>query len=162
SKGNATAGATSYSFTANYGDQVTCTITNSRKAQVKLVKNLVPTTDGGKFDLTIGGTTFTNGGNGFGNTGTTGFVNVSTGSLTVSEAGHTGTSLSDYDAQINCDSSKGNATAGATSYSFTANYGDQVTCTITNHRLPQLKVVKSLVPSSDGGLFNLKIDSQTF
>src|SRR5207248_1887003 len=141
SKGNATAGATSYSFSAAYGDQVTCTITNSRKAQVKLVKNLVPTTDGDKLDLTIGGTTFTNGGNGFGNTGTTGFVNVTTASPTVTDTRSLHDALPIYDAQINCDSSKGNATAGATSYSFSAAYGDQVTCTITNSRKAQVKLV---------------------
>src|SRR5205809_1074310 len=40
--------------------------------------------------------------------------------------------------------------------------GDKEDCTITNHRLPRLEVVKSLVPAGDAGLFNLEVDVQTF
>src|SRR5436190_603600 len=144
----------------NYGDVITCTFTNHRLPQLKLAKTTDPTSDSGTFDLSAGAQTFTNTGAGYGNGQDTGFHNVPQGSLTVSEAGHAPSSLSDYDSSVSCNSGK-NGAAG-TSHTFTANYGDVITCTFTNHRLPRLEVVKSLVPAGDAGLFNLKIDGQTF
>src|SRR5439155_1744453 len=94
----------------------------------------------------------------------TGFLNVATGSHTVSETGHGTTSLSDYDSSVSCDNGDAN-TAPAESRSLaTSNpaYCHKRTCTTTNHQLPQLKVVKSLVPSGDGGLFNLMNDSSSY
>ena len=132
SKGSADPG-TSLNISVTYGDKVTCTFTNNRKPQVKLVKLLSPTSDGGKFDLTIGATTYDNGGAGYGHNGTTGFVNVAVGSITVSESAHTGTNLSDYTSKIECNSSKGSANPG-TSHTFSVAYGDQVTCNVTNTR----------------------------
>ena len=34
-----------------------------------------------------------------------------------------------------------------------------MTCTITNSKIPVIKVIKALVPDSDSGLFDLQIDS---
>src|SRR5439155_8923134 len=89
------------------GDKVTCTITNKRKPQVKLVKALVPTNDTGKFDFTIGAAGFDNAGAGFGNNGTTGFVNQAVGA-TPSVAGGVGngTSPSDYASPLSCDNGR--------------------------------------------------------
>ena len=109
---------------------VTCTVTNKRKPQVKVTKQLSPTTDPGKFDLQVNGETKKQDA---GDGGTTGFVTVGLGQASVGELAGTGTSLGDYDAQITCGA-KGDAAAGATSYSFAVGYGDQAECTVTNTR----------------------------
>src|SRR5262249_43565178 len=85
-----------------YGDKVTCTITNSRAPQVRLVKSLVPSNDLGTFDLNIQqGAGSLASASGVGNNGSapaSGFVNATAGSgVTVSETAHSGTSLADYD-----------------------------------------------------------------
>ena len=109
---------------------VTCTVTNKRKPQVKVTKELDPTTDPGKFGLQVNGETKKDDA---GNGGTTGFVAVTPGQASVGELAGTATSLNDYHAQISCGA-KGDATGGATSYSFAVGYGDQVECTIVNAR----------------------------
>src|SRR5438045_5788524 len=78
-----------------------------------------PTSDSGTFDLSAGAQTFTNTGAGYGNGQDTGFHNVPQGSLTVSEAGHAPSSLSDYDSSVSCNSGK-NGAAG-TSHTFDPN-----------------------------------------
>ena len=76
------------------GETVVCTFTNRRKPEIKVIKDIVPDTDTGKFNLKIDSTVFNNGGPGYGDNGTTGFQQVSTGSHTVSEAGNGTTNLS--------------------------------------------------------------------
>ena len=39
--------------------------------------------------------------------------------------------------------------------------GDVVDCMITNTRKPRVKVTKDLVPSGDGGLFDLQVNGST-
>ena len=79
---------------------VTCTITNKRKPQVKVVKALVPAADPGKFDLQVNAATKKTDA---GDTDTTGFVNVAVGSNpTVGELAGTGTDLADYESSIAC------------------------------------------------------------
>ena len=142
------------------GSDIVCTITNQRKPEIKVVKDLVPNTDPGRFDLKIDTTPFTNGGAGYAD-GDTGFQKVTTGSHTVSEVGHGTTNLNDYVSKVVCDSSKGSTDPG-TSRTFSVDYGDKVTCTITNQRKPEIKVVKDLVPNTDPGRFDLKIDTTPF
>ena len=50
---------------------VDCTITNKRKARVKVTKDLVPSGDGGLFDLQVNGSTQADD---VGDAGTTGYV----------------------------------------------------------------------------------------
>ena len=155
-----TTGSTATTVTANItidpDDQVTCTFTNGKLPELKIVKATVPTTDLGKFNLQIDSVTKkADAGNG----DTTGFVIVSAGSHTVSEAAGTGTSLANYDSSISC--TNGASGTGTSLSTGTLAYGDTVTCTITNSRLPQLKVVKATVPTTDLGKFNLQIDSVT-
>jgi len=137
---------TSHSFTANYGDKVVCTITNRRKPEVKVVKTVVPANDTGKFNLLINGSVAkadaTNGQD-------TGFQQVSAGGVTVGESAGTGSNLTNYDSKVECDSGKGSANPG-TSLGFTANYGDHVTCTITNTRKATLTVIKHVVNDNGG------------
>ena len=158
SKGGNT-GQTSHVFTVGYGDNVTCTITNHRKARIKVVKKLDPAADNGTFNLQIDGVTKKVDAT---HNDDTGFVSVPNGTRSVGEVNGTNSpnSLSDYDAAISCDSSKG-GNSGPTSYSFSVSYGETVTCTITNHRKAQIKVVKKLDPATDNGTFNLQIDGTT-
>src|SRR5207248_688495 len=100
------AAGTPQSVSVDQGDQIVCTVTNSRLPQVKLAKTTDPTSDSGTFDLSAGAQTFTNTGAGYGNGQDTGFHNVPQGSLTVSEAGHAPSSLSDYDSSVSCNSGK--------------------------------------------------------
>src|SRR6185503_7195681 len=101
-----------------------------------------------KFDLKIDASVYDNGGSGFGDTTTgTNFQKVSTGSHSVSEAGHGTVNLADYDSAVSCDSAKGSSTTS--SHSFSVAYGDKVTCTITNTRHGSIKVTKSLDPATD-------------
>src|SRR5262249_57894967 len=75
-----------------------CTITNKRKPQVKVIKELLPSSDTGKFNLQINGKTEAPN---VGDKGETGFVDVAVGSNpTVGETEGTGTSLSDYESSI--------------------------------------------------------------
>ena len=139
------------------GDIVDCTYANKLLPKVKLIKSLNPATDTGKFDLDIsqGGTVASNDEAGHGDQApdNVGFVTVDAGMVTVSESADGETTLRDYDRQISCDSLKGSAAPNSTTYQFAVTYGDVVTCTITNSRLPRLTLVKVVDP--DGGLFNL-------
>ena len=92
---------------------------------MKLVKDLVPDADAGRFDLTIAGTTFNNSGNGYGDGGNTGFQNVAIGTVNISEAGHTGTTLSEYGSTLSCDNRKTVSSNTGTSGSITVAAGDQ-------------------------------------
>src|SRR2546425_7254484 len=98
----------------------------------------------------------TNGGAGYGNGGATAVRDISQGSHTVSEAAHTGSSLSDYDSKVDCGG-KGSTDPGI-SKSFTANYGDEIgrahACTpVTN--LPRMTTPAW---TDNPGKFDLTID----
>ena len=141
------------------GQQATCTITNKRKPQVKVVKALVPAADPGKFNLQVNAVTKKTDA---GDTDNTGFVNVAVGSNpTVGELAGTGTDLTDYESSIACagDSSASGSGTSLAVGALTA--GQQATCTITNKRKPQVKVVKALVPAADPGKFNLQVNAVT-
>jgi uncharacterized repeat protein (TIGR01451 family) len=118
---------------------------------ITVVKDLVPDTDLGKFNLQIDGTPYATD---IGDGGTTGPVVVITGSHTVTETASTGTNLADYITVIGGDC------AADGSISLAA--GDNKTCTITNTRKTQLTVNKVLLPNSDSGQFNLQIDGTPY
>src|SRR5256712_10754943 len=106
---------------------------DSRRVLFRSTKSLLPTDDPGKFDLTIDSTTYQGPSNGgFGNGGSTDWVNVGNGTHTVGEAGHSGTSLSDYDSSTSCT-----LNGQPTSAPYALTYGDKLDCTITNKRLPR-------------------------
>jgi hypothetical protein len=164
------AGNTTGSLTPTAGSAITCTFTNTRIPVLKLVKQFAPTTDAGKVDFSIAGySTFTGpGGNGFGHNGETGFQKITIGGTgtAFSEAGHTGTSLGDYDTALACSNQSGSVAAnpgtGNTSGTVTAAAGDSITCTFTNTRKPQVKLVKDFIPDADAGRVNLKIETTTY
>ena len=142
-------------FNLESGETVTCTFTNTRSAQVKVVKDLVPPTDGGLFNLQVNAATeqadATDGDD-------TGFVNVAVDSTpTVGEIAGTGTNLADYESAISCNN--GDSGSGTSLLLSTLAAGDQVTCTITNTRRATLTVEKVTDPAVDDGLFDLFINA---
>ncbi|HVD25838.1 MAG TPA: DUF11 domain-containing protein [Gaiellaceae bacterium] len=114
------------------GDDKACTVTNKRKPKLTVVKRIIGG-DGSSFDISVGATkVLDDAGDGASDTRT-----YAPGSYPVSET------LAD-----------GSAIPGGWSTSFSSDcagaavslaYGDDKTCTITNSKLPLLKVVKNVV-----------------
>ncbi len=123
-------------------------------------KACLPSTDPGLFNLFIDTTQFTDKACGTG----TGPQSVDADSHTVSETAGTGTDLANYTTTISCVDEFGTTVASGSGTSLTVNVADgaNVVCTITNTRKPRLTVNKVLVPSSDTGKFNLRIDGITY
>ena len=119
-------------------------------------EQLVPSTDPGRFNLQIDGTTHkANAGNG----GATSNVALTLGQHLAGEGAVAGTMLSNYTTTFggDCDASG----------KVVLNYGDSKQCQITSTRKPgtgadaYLTVNKVLSPSGDPGRFNLQIDGTT-
>jgi hypothetical protein len=126
------------------GDTITCTITNTRKTGTIVVKKqLLPATDGGKFDLQVDGdnvaTQIGDGG--------TGSKTVPTGSHTVGEAGG---NLDAYTSATSCTDGAGTEVAKGTGVlTVSVGDGDTITCTITNTRkTPPSSPQPPLTPST--------------
>jgi uncharacterized repeat protein (TIGR01451 family) len=121
------------------GDAKTCTITNTRKTgTISVVKDLVPATDDGRFDLKVDSTVVkadaADGGNGS--------LEVNTGTHTVSEVAGSVGSLSNYATGISCSNGQNGTGAGPLQVSVTD--AADITCTVTNRRvLAQPVVVKA-------------------
>ena len=114
-------------------------------ATITVNKVLVPSTDSGKFNLQVEGTTYAaNVGDG----GTTGLIAVDPGSRTVGETAGTGTSLSSYDTTISCSNG---ASGSGTSLTVSVTGGDNITCTITNTLKLGTLIVKKHVINDNGG-----------
>ena len=138
SNGTSGAGTSLSGVVVTYGQQVTCTITNTRNTgTIEVIKKLVPTVDPGRFNLQVDGTTKkTDAGDG----GTTGAVTVNTGpSHSVGETAGTGTTLSHFNSSIACtrNGSPANSGNGTSLGGITVNKNDVVVCTITNTRAPR-------------------------
>jgi Prealbumin-like fold domain len=148
------------SVTLQAGDSRTCTITNTRRppqpATLTVNKLCAPPGDSGKFDLRIDGDTAKKS---VGCGGTTGAVKIDAGLHDVSEAGAGDTDLGDYSIVIGGDCNL--------SGEVFLQAGQSATCEITNIHKQQpapfasLTVNKICVPAADGGLFDLRVDSQT-
>jgi uncharacterized repeat protein (TIGR01451 family) len=151
------------SFTAAGVSQSNLNFGLYQPANVKIIKTLSPTTDSGKFNLTVSGGTPTGGANpatNVGNTGTTDYVIVSRDStITVQETAGTGTSLSDYTTLLNCTEGDSSTPYSLTSSiltgttrtgTFTSPASDktgtrsQVICTFTNTKIPTLTLQKNI------------------
>jgi FG-GAP repeat/Prealbumin-like fold domain len=159
--GPAADGTTHLDVTIAAGDTDACTITNRRKAQVTLIKHLVPSTDPGRFDLKIAGTKWDRAGTvvkaGAGE-GDSGGMQVAAGGYVLSELASPGTNLSDYTSSIAC-TRNGNPgpSASKTSISLQVAPGDVLACTFTNQQKTTITLTKALVPTSDPGRFDLKV-----
>ena len=152
-------GASLGGVTVDSNDVVVCTITNTRrKGSITVVKDLVPSTDAGRFDLKVDADVV----KAAAGDGDQGSKDVAPGDYTVSEDGANGTDLTKYDKSIACTtngaaSESGN---GASLGGVTVDSNDEVVCTITNtRRKGSITVVKDLVPSTDDGRFDLKVDA---
>jgi hypothetical protein len=118
------------------GQTKTCTVTNNDiSPTLRVIKDVVPDTDGGLFNLRIDGITAGTGAN-VGEGGSTGFVPVNAGNHTVSETAGTNTTLSDYVSVIGGDC----AANGSVSLALAQNK----TCTITNTKKGMAKVIKTV------------------
>ena len=137
-------------------DDVTCTITNTRRTgKLTVVKDLIPSNDPGLFDLRINSEVVADD---VGDGGS-GSRDLAPGDYTVSELAGTGTSLADYSSAIECDN--GDSGSGTSLAGVSVDSNDDITCTITNTRNPgKLTVVKDLIPANDDGTFNLKIEDE--
>ncbi|HVM11201.1 MAG TPA: hypothetical protein VM638_01820, partial [Actinomycetota bacterium] len=153
------------SLTVADGEQVTCTITNIRKTgKIEVVKALEPADDPGEFELLIqdGEGSMVGSTGPVGHHGSTGSVELPTGTYTVAERAGGASSLGDYHSDISCDPRQGDAGALALSEgdaTVVLGSGDDVVCTITNTRKTgRIEVVKVLEPAGDPGEFDLFIE----
>jgi hypothetical protein len=80
---------------------------------------------------------------------------VTPGSVTITEFGGNGTTLSDFATRIDCT---GRGTVFGTQTTITVGAGEQITCTFTNSRTT-MTVAKQCIPSTDLGKFTLRIES---
>ena len=132
--------------------------------QLTIVKRCFPSTDGGHFNLVLDGVTQReNAACGQ----SVGPLTVTPGtSHTVSETAGTGTSLGDYASSVVGGDCTNNVGATPPSGSITLVNGESATCTITNTRPGQLTgtlvVNKVCDPTTDGGRFDLEIDTIPF
>jgi hypothetical protein len=138
-----------------YGESKTCTVTNTKKAKLTVIKKIVGgngTTD--TFDVKVDGTTKIDDAYSTAAAGTSeGPFEVSIGSHTVSETlgdGTTAVPTSNWTIAFSGDCNS----SGVVSVT----YGDSKTCTITNTKKATLTVNKVCVPSNDDGKFDLQID----
>ena len=147
------------SVTVTEGQMITCTITNTRRqGTLQVVKHLSPTTDSGKFNLLIDGTSRASD---VGNNGQTTAITVNTGTHTVGETAGTGTTLSNYTQSISCSDGSGSVTATAATGGWTVPVGPSadVVCIITNTRQTgTITVNKVFSPTIDPGKVNLSVD----
>ena len=129
---------------------------NCSRGSLTVVKRIVPSSDSGKFDLTIDEAVQ---GVGAGNGDSTEAVSLEPGVHSVGEAAVGGASLSNYTVTIGGD-------CGPTG-DVALKPGDQKICEITNTRKPgtgadaHLTVTKILIPATDPGRFDLRIDGIT-
>ena len=131
------------------GHDVACTITNKRKPEIEVVKQLDPASDPGRVEFSVNGIGFDNAHAGYGDGQGTGAILAKLSGNTVSETAHAGTDLADYDATWSC--SNGHSGTGTSIPSFSMGYGESVTCTFTNHRKPQIALRKVFDPATDDG-----------
>jgi Prealbumin-like fold domain len=133
------------------GQTRTCTVTNNDiSPTLRVIKDVVPDTDSGLFNLQIDGATAGTGANA-GDGGSTGFVPVNAGNHSVGETAGTNTTLSDYTALIGGDC----AANGAVSLALAQNK----TCTITNTKKGMAQIVKTVsgLPPAAGQTFTFEI-----
>ena len=136
--------------------------------KVELKKTWVGTA--GNVDLKIGTTSAAGDvgtGTANGQDGTTGEKTVKPGTFWFTETQGASTNLANYNSTYSCVDQNGKAQGLPTNVAYSGSFsvpvdtGQDIVCTITNARKPQLKVDKVLVPAADAGKFNLQIDGST-
>ena len=141
------------------GDTIVCTITNTRKTgTIEVKKTLVPSTDGGEFDLLIDGTVEQAAAQ---DGGTTGVVTVNTGTHSVSEQAASGTTATYYDATYSCtrNGAADSSGTGTIITGISVSEGDAIVCAFTNTLKPStIQVAKIVNPITNSGKFNLLVN----
>ncbi len=138
-------------FSVLPGDAITCSITNTKKGTVIIVKNVAGANGTFNFNGTFANPTgfdITTVGDGQGGTGSQTFDNVPAGTYTVDELNLP----ANYDGQLSCaDSSQTGVPSTVTGLTGTINLdpGDTVTCTFTNTERGTIVVDKVTTPSGD-------------
>src|SRR4051812_7836704 len=141
SNGTWTAAGTGVSIKVGVDHTVACTFTNQRKTgTIKVVKDLEPATDAGRFDLKVDGTPVATqvGNGGYGKT------TVTTGTHTVGEYG---ANLADYVRYTKCLRGTYVVAEGAGDVDVPVGQYDDIVCTIKNVRKAKLVVAKTTVPA---------------
>ncbi|MEF3692130.1 MAG: hypothetical protein V3574_03705, partial [Candidatus Moraniibacteriota bacterium] len=147
----------------NCDDGFQVPITVPYKAQIEVVKDLIPSSDEGKFNLQIDGTDEAiNVGDG----GITGKVIVGAGTSenpgdthTVSESAYSGTNISDYTSNISCvdrgtntfDGGSPLIVSGTGPLSVPVQKDDDVVCTATNSINKATITINKIVKNDNGG-----------
>src|SRR4051812_6436510 len=141
SNGSWTVAGTGVSVKVGVDHTVACTFTNQRKTgTIKVVKDLEPATDAGRFDLKVDGTPVATqvGNGGYGKT------TVTTGTHTVGEYG---ANLADYARYTKCLKGTYVVAEGSGDVNVPVGQYDDIVCTIKNVRKAKLVVAKTTVPA---------------
>jgi hypothetical protein len=130
-------------------DPSDCVIERSSAGKLEVIKNLIPASDTGLFNLQVDGVTKAAN---VGNNGTTGELSVSAATHTVGELAGTSTSLTNYSSSISCRNLNGTGTivASGTGSSLSVAVADQsdIVCVITNTASSSITIVKDAIPNS--------------
>ena len=149
---------TSGSITPTDGQNVICTITNTRLTRtLVLQKATSPTDDAGRFDLRADGALIVDEAANGSNSSTT--VDVGDVVTVLEEAGDVG-SLANYTSLLSCTGTNVTDPGGTTTGDLTVEAGaGDITCTFTNTRLTRTLVLqKATSPTDDAGRFDLRAD----
>ncbi|KKS29224.1 MAG: hypothetical protein UU90_C0011G0003 [candidate division WWE3 bacterium GW2011_GWD2_42_11] len=128
--------------------------TQAQTGSLEIVKDLIPSSDAGKFDLLIDGVAgITEVGDG----GTTGEKTLLTGNHTFGEVGNGTTSLTNYDISAVCKDNNGTgsivSTTGSNPWTLSISKDQDIVCTITNAiKSATLTVIKHVVNDNNGSL----------
>jgi peptidoglycan/xylan/chitin deacetylase (PgdA/CDA1 family) len=103
---------------------------------ITVINSLAPSVGAGRFDFAIGSNTYTNGGAGYGDHGTTGLQTIAAGTaIAVGESAHNGTTASNYASSYICLKNGAAYLSGTgTSVKKGVNLGsgEAIVCTFTN------------------------------
>ena len=149
-----TVGATAVpAHLANHGDYL------GQCATIEVKKVTSPTSDPGKFNLKLNGSTVaTDVGNG--GTSYPRAVPPTSTMNYASEAAGTGTTLADYKSSYVCTKGAETVASGngtATPHTLAAEPGKNIVCTFTNQRKANVELRKDTAPSADGSLWSFHI-----
>lgn len=145
------------------GTPPTANATTLQAGKLEVVKHLLPTSNGGRFDLQIDGNSIVTN---VGNNGTTGEVTVAVGNHTVGEVGNGGTTLSSFASSIECRDNNGAGSvvasgSGSSLSNVPVNANDDIVCIITNRLKGIIAFQKAVTqgdPNHPNQVFNISIN----
>ncbi len=137
--------ATDATVTLNYGDNGTCTVTNTRQAgTIKIIKDVVPDDDHQSvWNFAITGPT-NNNVDGLHDDGQSSAIVSNAGDYTIREIAQAGSDLDNYRVSYACTGSSTPISGNGSSAGFTLSANQNIVCTFTNAKLPTLKLTKTV------------------